>query len=49
MNLYAQSVIAERRGEMHLANLLREIIRDNLAVIKRREKAKKVIFHDADR
>ena len=49
MNMYKQSIIAERRGEYHLATLLREIIRDNLAVIKRREKAKKVIFHDADR
>ena len=48
MDMYKQSIIAERRGEIHLAALLREIIRDNLAVIKRRERAKKVVFHDDD-
>ena len=48
MNLYRQSLIAEKRGELHLAALMREIIRDNLAVIKRREKAKKVVFSDND-
>ena len=48
MDMYKQSLIAERRGEMHLAILLREIIRDNQAVIKRRENAKKVVFHDND-
>ena len=48
MDMYKQSIIAERRGEYHLAALMREIIRDNLAVIKRREKAKKVVFSDND-
>ena len=49
MNLYTQSVIAERRGEKCLAALLRQFEKENQAVIKRKEKAKKVVFHDADR
>ena len=49
MDMYTQSLIADKRGEKHLATFLREIIRENQAVIKRREKAKKVVFHDADR
>ena len=48
MDMYKQAIIAERRGELHLATLLREIIRDNQAVIKRREKAKnkELVDHD---
>jgi len=48
MDMYKQSIIAERRGEIHLAALLREIIKENKTIIRHREKAKKVVFHDDD-
>ena len=49
MNLYAQALIAEKRGELHLAILLRDIVREKHVSRKEKEKAKKVVFHDADR
>jgi len=48
MNLYTQSVIAEKRGEPCLAFLLREIIKENQVTLRRKEKAKKVVFQDND-
>jgi len=48
MNLYTQSIIAEKRGEPCFAFLLREIIKEKQVVIKRKEKAKKVVFQDND-
>ena len=48
MLLYKQSVIAERRGEKHLAILLRDIVREKHVSRKEKEKAKnkELIDHD---